>query len=152
MDPLVVEALRFGLAILAGGLVAVIAQRLAFRDERTLERERRDVGEAHLKRALVSELRQNVEATRTERSREGRRPFARVQRSAWDRAQVLALTDDQFSVVAAAYQAGDIYNAGVEMMVLGTPPGGRVHGELDVLSKLAPEAHAAFTAALRSLD
>lgn len=163
VDPLVAIGLVWMLGILEGGIVAVLAQRLAtrdaralagetFADARRLEVERGAAEERRLRRALSAELRQNIEATRTEQAREGRRPFARVQRSAWDRAQVLDLTDAQFATVTAAYQAGDIYNAGVEMMVLGTPPGGRVHGELDVLSKLAPEAHAAFSAALRSLE
>ena len=151
MDPLLLEALRFGLAILAGGLVGVIAARRAFHDARRLQSEREERAEAALRRALVAEIRENVDVTETGRSREGRRPFARVRRSAWDAARTVLLSHAQLAAVAAAYHAGDIYNAGVEMMVLGTPPGGRVQGELDLL-KLAPEAHAEFQAALRALE
>lgn len=151
MDLLLLEVLRFGTAILAGGLVAVASVWMTFRRAQQLQRDRESREEASAWRAVSAEVRENIEATRTEHVREGRRPFARVQRSAWDAARALPMSDARFAALAAAYQAGDMYNAAVEMQIFGTPPGGRVHGELNLL-QLAPKAHEAFVEALRALS
>jgi len=57
MDLLLLEALRFGVAILAGGIVAVIAQRIAFRNARLIAREDR----GQKRRAVLASLKREVE-------------------------------------------------------------------------------------------
>src|SRR5438309_11348030 len=88
MDPLLLEALRFGIAILAGGLVAVIAQRIAFRHARRLADDDREHRRSAMLQALAQELEENIDrcgpADRT-------RAPAIVSSSAWEAARELTL-------------------------------------------------------------
>jgi len=104
VDPLLVEALRLGVAILAGGIVAVIAQRIAFRHAQQLQREEDARQEAGLRQALVAELRENIrrlgglEVTQV--------PSASIVRSAWDAARRLSFDADVFDAITVAYLHG----------------------------------------------
>ncbi len=60
MDPLLLEVLRFGTAVLAGGLVAGIAQRLAFDHARRLDSQHDERTSAALRRSLLGELEENL--------------------------------------------------------------------------------------------
>lgn len=62
MESLFLEALRFGTAILAEGLVAVIAQRIAFGHARALQRAEAAARAAAIRRSLVAELQEAVTA------------------------------------------------------------------------------------------
>lgn len=105
MDPLLLEALEFGLAILAGGLVAIIAQRIAFRDARVLERERDRLTAARLRRALVAELRENVR--RLDSIDWAAVPAVTLVSTAWHDARGLEdVGADLFDAIAAAHAAG----------------------------------------------
>ena len=103
MDPLVLEVLRFGTAILAGGLVAVIAQRIAFRHARVLQLDdsrRRDAG---LRRALASEMRENMHRLGGPVVTAG--PSAPIVRLAWDSARALPLDTSLSDAISSAYAA-----------------------------------------------
>jgi hypothetical protein len=104
MDPLLLEALRFGVAILAGGIVAVIAQRIAFDHARRLQRDERARHEADLRRSLVAEIRENIQ--RLGGSSVTQVPSAGIVRSAWDAARGLPHSEDVFDAVAVAYLHG----------------------------------------------
>lgn len=108
MDPLL-ELLRFGTAILAGGLVAVIAQRLAFDHARRLQREEGAMRDAALRRALVNEMRENMR--RIGGPEPSKPPAAALQRSAWDAARALPLDQGAFEGVADAYAVADAVNS-----------------------------------------
>jgi hypothetical protein len=107
MDPLLLEALRFGVAILAGGIVAVIAQRIAFDHARQLQRDEAKQRADGLRRALLTEVDENI-------VRIG--PVDGVQipgptvRTAWDQARTLPLGDDVLVLVSGAYREGALLN------------------------------------------
>ena len=105
MDPLLLEALRFGVAILAGGIVAVIAQRIAFGNARRLQRDEEERHTAALRRALMSEIRENMQRLGGPEVQEGGGGAA-VVRSAWDTARALPLPSDVFNAIALAYAYG----------------------------------------------
>lgn len=102
MDPLPLEALRFGVAILAGGIVAVIAQRLAFAHAQRLAaddaRHRRDAAI----RALAHEIDENLERI----GQADRRAPTNIERSAWDLARGLDLPTSIFDAARKAYAIG----------------------------------------------
>lgn len=98
MDPLLLEALRFGLAILAGGLVAVIAQRLAFRDARKVQSELLERQAATARGALVLELEENL--ARLERHATEQWP-AHPTRLAWEASRGVDLGAARDDVLAA---------------------------------------------------
>jgi hypothetical protein len=104
MDPLLLEALRFGIAILAGGIVAVISSVLAFRYARQLQREeagRRDDG---LRRALAAEVEENI--ARIGPLGGSARGFPRrTERSAWEAARAL-LDGPVLDALTTAYVEG----------------------------------------------
>ena len=105
MDPQLVDALRyFLLPILAGGAIAVIAQRLAFGHARRLQREEHDRRDAALRRALLSEIDENIQAL-------SNYVTFQLQRSAWDAARVLTFGAPTFDVLSAAYLAAARLNA-----------------------------------------
>lgn len=110
MDPLLLEGLRFGLAILAGGLVAVIAQRLAFRDARRIERERTDDAAAARRRELLAPLRaeitQNLEALDRHRTH---KELAVLERSAWILARGLSFRTNTAAALRLAYREAENY-------------------------------------------
>jgi hypothetical protein len=145
VDPLLLEALRFGVAILAGGIVAVIAQRIAFgHSQRLAAQDREEQLRSHL-RALAAEIEENIRLTDVPQSREGKRPFAPTRRSRWDAAHAIVFSDAAFAALVVAYESGDLYNSVLERLVHGAP-GGAVGWTLEAMS-LAQEAHEAFEAA-----
>ena len=99
------ELLRFGTAILAGGIVAVIAQRIAFRYARRLQREEREQRDAGIRRALRAEIDENIGALEAN----GR---VALSRSAWEAARSLPFDNSVFDALAKAYRAADAYNIG----------------------------------------
>jgi hypothetical protein len=104
MDPLELEALRLGAAILAGGIVAAISSLLAFAYARRLQSDegrRRDVA---LRRSLVAEVRENIR--RLGGPAFTQVPSARILRSAWDAARGLQFGDEVFDALAVAYLHG----------------------------------------------
>jgi hypothetical protein len=152
MDPLLLEALRFGLAILAGGIVAVIAQQLAFRGaERTAQRDhaRRDRA---LLRALRWELLENMGAL----GEAGQRDlWPGVRRTAWDAARGLLLTDEFLAAVAAAYSIGDAYLEQVErvrLVAVGELRGPDLQNERAETIKRAKAAQTRFLEAVGVLE
>jgi len=112
MDPLVLEALRFGVAILAGGIVAVISSVLAFRYARRLQLEEAERRDAGLRHALLAEIDENI-------VRIG--PVDGVQipgptvRTAWDQARTLTRGDVAFALVASAYREGALLNDALQL-------------------------------------
>jgi hypothetical protein len=119
MDPLLLEALRFGVAILAGGIVAVIAQRLAYGHDRRLRREAAEKHEADLQNALLAEIDENASVTAPIATNEG--VFAPVHRTVWDVARgEIGLGGLDYAAIAIAYRVGDVYNIGVEMFMRGS--------------------------------
>jgi hypothetical protein len=110
VDPLLLEALRFGLAILAGGFVAVIAQRLAFRDARRVERERTEEAAAARRHELLAPLRaeitQNMEALDRHRTH---KELAELERSAWILARGLSFRTETAAALRVAYREAEKY-------------------------------------------
>jgi hypothetical protein len=108
MDPLLQEALRFGLAFLAGGAVAVIAQWLAFRDARRLASDDRE----HRRRAMLHALAQEIEENivRTGPKDQAMSPV-RMSRSAWDAARGLDLRDGVFDALRVGYTLAEDLNS-----------------------------------------
>jgi hypothetical protein len=143
VDPLLLEVLRFGTAILAGGLVAVIAQRIAFDHARQLQSEATSRHDDALRRALVSEIRENLR--RLGGPTASRFPGAAIVRSAWDEARSLALPDRVFDAVATAYALGDVLSAEIGLYTARAASGGLVISRADEQTRnsLAREAIAA---------
>lgn len=127
MDPLLLAALNFGLAILAGGLVAVIAQRLAFRDARALDRARADRAGAErrgeLLRALSIEIAHDIEALDRHRTD---KELATLQRTAWDEARGLEMSHTTLAALRLAYREADRYTDFVDRQWRLTAAGGVV--------------------------
>lgn len=98
MDPLLLEALRFGLAILAGGIVAVIAQRLAFHDARRLEGAQARLASRALAANVRAELVEDQRVAKESRT-------AQLHRTAWDAARGLPWPDDVLASLLNAYVA-----------------------------------------------
>jgi hypothetical protein len=150
-DP-VAEGVQFLLAILAGGLVAVIAARISFRDAQRLAREGYEEGrraarheqavrDRGQRRTLFVEIEQNIRAL------ENLSPdqLARLHRSAWDMARGLAFPHDLFEILQEAYIAVDLYNAEVDVVRAMLPSHGRdstnVVNAARYAATLAQEAH-----------
>jgi len=114
VDPLLLEALRFGVAILAGGIVAVISSVLAFRYARRLHQEEAMRGDQALRRALIAEIRENMQ--RLGGPEPTGMPGVPVIRFAWDAARSLPLTVEAFGAVARAYAAGEEVSRAVEFV------------------------------------
>lgn len=159
MDPLLLEALRFGVAILAGGIVAVISAVLAFRYS---ERQRRDdalLRDAAVRRALIAEIRENMRRLRGPDVELV--PDAPIVRGAWDQARALPLADDVFEAVSAAYVLGDETNRDVDLLRARATRSGIVADRAMELSAVmaaqerivrkATDAYAAFGDALEVL-
>ncbi len=100
MDPVLLEVLRFGTAILAGGLVAVIAQRLAFDHARRLQRDEARRQSEALRRALIAEITENLHRIG---SPDGTQATEPLEHSAWDAARMLPLPDGAFDALVNAY-------------------------------------------------
>jgi hypothetical protein len=117
---LLLEALRFGVAILAGGIVAVIAQRIAFRHARSLAADDRRGRRAGTLRALLQELEENIE--RCGPPDRTRAPI-RISKSAWEAARELELGADVFKALRSAYAAGEDLNSriGIQDAFAATP-------------------------------
>jgi hypothetical protein len=160
MDPLLLEALRFGTAIIAGGIVAVIAQRVAFRHARKLqdeERERRDTG---LTRALISEIEENRTRLRPPKA-EGLvgvvTPDSPTLDSAWVQARGLDLTREQRDACGRAYGLAASFNNALAMLnVRLTQGGGTLPDAHDVrlvesVSTTADRAAKAFDVAFAAI-
>jgi hypothetical protein len=137
MDPVSVGA-SFMLAILSGGLVAVIAGRIAardarklakeaFEDARRLQEEERKARERALLVAVVHELAGNGTMLRAGSGGTG---MAVLHRSAWDQARTLVLPTEVAGALAAAYLHIDRYNAAVEGLRLVIPSGNRSWSKL----------------------
>jgi hypothetical protein len=107
MDPLLLEALRFGVAILAGGLVAVIAGRINFAQARQLSLEDRAREDADLLRALLAEMDENVAAVGPSN---GTTFPTLLSRSAWDAARRVYIPDDVRLLISTAYVAATDLN------------------------------------------
>jgi len=106
VDPQLVDALRyFLLPILAGGAIAVIAQRLAFGHARRLQREEHDRRDAALRRALLSEIDENISIL----ERDNR---LQLGRSAWDAARSLTFGTTTFDALVEAYRLAARANVG----------------------------------------
>jgi hypothetical protein len=148
MDPVLIEVLRFGTAILAGGLVAVIAQRLAFDHARRLQGEEMARRDASLRRALVGEIDENLR--RLDPANE-KAPVAMTHRSAWDQARGLAMDPADANVVAEAYAEGDTYNAHLTLRdarrAAGTLSGAMSHIQMTAPDIPALNAYVGFRAA-----
>ncbi len=100
MDPALIEVLRFGTAILAGGLVAVIAHRLAADHDARVRRAEREARTVDLRRALVAEIDENIR-----RLGPGDRvPFATV-RTAWEAGRVIDWPRDVLVAASEPYAA-----------------------------------------------
>lgn len=160
MDPLLLEVLRFGTAILAGGLVAVIAQRLAFEYARRLHRDDAERRNGNLRRALVAEVRENVR--RLGGVQVTQIPGAEVVRFAWDNARGIPLDDDIFDALAVAYThaaeleryadfiLGRVMYGGVALPGL---PEDKARREVQALAlERAHATHTAFVNALKLLE
>jgi hypothetical protein len=98
------EVLHFGTAILAGGIVAVISSVLAFSYARRLQRAEAEGRRRDLRRALVSEIRENMR--RLGGPVVAQVPSAVIVRSAWDSARAMPFGDEVFDAIAAAYAHG----------------------------------------------
>jgi hypothetical protein len=113
MDPLLLEVLRFGTAILAGGLVAVIAQRIAFRHAQNLADAERAHHRASLLAALAHEVEENiVRAGPMDRTRA---PI-RISHTAWDAARGLDLDEDLSAALQDAYSIGEDLNSRIAIV------------------------------------
>lgn len=160
MDPLLLEALRFGLAILAGGIVAVVSSLLSFRyaeRARLNDAKRQD---AALLRALLSEIEENLIRLQPPKP-EGLEggvvtPDAPALESAWLLARALELSVEQRAALGRAYGFASSYNG--ELVLLNArlaDGGGRIGGaDTSLLSNLmiaADRAVKAFEAARDAL-
>lgn len=162
MDPLILEALRFGTAILAGGIVAVIAQRIAFGHARKLEREDRAQRRRSTLAALAQELEENI--ARTGPPDRSLAPI-RLTRSAWEEARGLELSAEVFGALRHAYALADDLNSRIGIMdrFVSNPPiaasGSDVANRRDQLERTisndsldrAAKAREAFQEALEAL-
>jgi hypothetical protein len=115
VDPLQLEALRFGVAILAGGIVAVISTLLTFRYAERLRRADHEHQQAVFRRALISEIRENLR--RLGGPVVADVPGAPMVRVAWDAARVLPFDDDVFDAIAVAYLHGAELERWVEIIM-----------------------------------
>lgn len=141
------------MGILAGGIVAVLAQHFASRDARALAREafeqarrlqRADRGARNLElfEALEHEI---IANTFTLRKREAGGAPALLTRSAYEAARALDFPDDVLAAMTAAYVEADTYNAGIHMLrTIGATGNTRV---LDVIAEIVKP-----TAALKAFE
>jgi len=157
MDPLLLEALRFGVAILAGGIVAVISSILAFRYARRLQLEDAERRDASLRRALVAEIRENM--ARLGGPDRSRMPGVRTVRAAWDAARGLLLSAAAFDAIARAYASAEEVSWSVELvaqravntrMVVNRSE--ELRGYEDNVRRLRHDARAAYVAFASALD
>lgn len=120
MDPLLLEALRFGVAIIAGGIVAVTAQRIAFRHAQRLQQAEREQRHGELRRALASEIRENLVRLRPPLP-EGLQggvvvADAPALESAWAQARGIELSPEQRDKIGRAYGFASSYNNALVML------------------------------------
>jgi len=120
VDPLLLEALRFGVAILAGGIVAVIAQRIAFQHAQQLADDDRDHRRRSTLAALAQELEENIE--RCGPPDRTKAPI-RISHTAWDAARGLDLDGRVFATLRSAYALGEDLNSriGIQDAFAATP-------------------------------
>jgi hypothetical protein len=83
----------------------VIAQRIAFDHARSLQKEAAERTESGLRRALLSEIDENIAALENKSFR------VTLSRSEWERARSLPFTREVFETLASAYRLADFYNA-----------------------------------------
>jgi len=161
VDPLLLEALRFGLAILAGGFVAIVAQRRAFEDARRLEAERTASENAQLARALLTEISENIGRLRPDvppGTPSGPvTPTAPPLTGAWERARVLELTEETRALIGNAYAVAAAANAAYVLLESRLAMnGGKLPPEeiaiAESLERVATWAVAAFEAARDALS
>jgi hypothetical protein len=160
VDPLLLEALRLGVAILAGGIVAVIAQRIAFRHAQQLQRADQARQLATLRRSLIAEIRENIRRLGGDAVTQV--PSAGIVRSAWDAAHGLPLGDDLFDAIAVAYLHGaeldqqvafSLRNIATRGVVWSWSTENRARKKLiETALARAQAAHAAFIKALQLLE
>ncbi len=123
--------MAFLLGILGSGFVAVLAQRLAFRDAKTLAQEsfaearrlseeERRARERSLLVAVVHELAGNATALKAGSGGTG---VALLHRSAWDEARHVVLPAEAAAALAMAYLYVDLYNSRVTALQLAIPLG-----------------------------
>lgn len=133
MDPVLLELMRFGTAILAGGLVAVIAQRLAFDHARRLQRAETDQRDERARRTLFGELRDNMKLLyRPDPSHLGL-----LKSSAWDAARGLDWPEDLVRLLRDAYLGAEHFNR--QVAVIEAHEGTNLHGEVANDRKAAVE-------------
>src|SRR5688572_27628849 len=99
MDPLELEALRLGAAILTGGVVALISSLLAFGYAERVRKAETEQRDAAIRRALISEIRENLGRLRPPIP-EGLgpgivSPDAPALEGAWTQARALDLSHEQ---------------------------------------------------------
>jgi len=123
VDPLLLEALRFGVAFLSGGLVAVVASILSFRYAQRLQMARDELTTLTLRRALVAEVRENIRRLGGEEAGFAM-PLVPLVRSAWDQARgSVELPRAAFDAILAGYQAGTYAHevTAIVQIMLGRP-------------------------------
>jgi hypothetical protein len=162
MDPLLLEALRFGIAIVAGGLVAVIAQRIAFRHAQQLATEDRQERRRSTLRARAQEVEENMERCGTE---DRTHAPSRISQSAWQTARGLDLPAEVLTALRRAYALGEDLNSriGIVDSYAASPIVGEaganaeqvrsryLNNAIDASHAIAAKAHRAFEAARKAL-
>jgi len=146
MDPVALEALRFGVAILAGGIVAVIAQRLAFGHALELQRREHERQLAGLRRALVAEVEENIARLGVGESRY--LPL-HVERSAWDAARAAIVPETSLGTLISAYTKGARLSRHLDVTDQESALGRSINVEL--IQRLGEEARLAFEASRSAL-
>ena len=160
MDVLL-EGLRFGLAILAGGIVAVITSILSFRYARKLSLEERQATEDAARRekeerddaaarALVTEMREILAAT----DHPNQSHLGALPRTAWDEGRRLELPPEIRRLSREAYGLADLFNAQLAIIASreGNPSVNSTGPDRETAVAIAAKVHAAFEEALAHLD
>lgn len=150
VDPLLLEALRFGLTILASGFVAMIVARRAFRDARVLAQEGDARSQSLLHAMLVGELRENL--ARLEANEVISIPAVPLVRTAWDRARGLPLSTDIFSTIADAYAAAAEAHEIASLIAARATSGGLVISRVKLQQSLEQATEMARQRALAARD
>lgn len=152
IDPLVLEVLRFGITILAGGLVAVITSAFAFDHAQLLQNAESAQRAAALRRALASEIDENL---RRLDPANDRAPVSPTVRTAWEQARTIALDPAAVNMIAEAYILGETFSSHLAVRDAKSAAG-TLTGGLALILAGAPDmpalnAYVAFRAALQAL-
>ncbi|HAF11547.1 MAG TPA: hypothetical protein DCK98_15905 [Chloroflexi bacterium] len=149
------EALRFGLAILSGGFVAVIAAELAFKRTAALQERQYAWEQGDQLQALVAELDENIAACGDGAGL----PNATV-RTAWDYGRRFGFSDSVRALLTQAYIAGRALNGSIAAVEANRTSssaqpsfdyGVRAMNLLDAAKQAGKSARSAFEAARAAL-